>query len=104
MGGKSSKRSAPSRYSSFGSSSNSNFWNHNEYPQSAYPLPPQPYASAPPPQSYGGWASDSKARTERKYSRIDDNYNSLDQVKLYYLFFLLKIVYNRLKQNLNMQL
>ncbi|KAK1377263.1 RING-type E3 ubiquitin transferase [Heracleum sosnowskyi] len=80
MGGKSSKRSAPSRYSSFGSGSNSNFWNHNEYPQSAYTLPPQPYAAAPPPQSYGGWASDSKARTERKYSRIDDNYNSLDQV------------------------
>lgn len=86
MGGKSSKRAAPSRYSSFGSSSNSNFWNHNEYPQSSYPMPPQTYASAPPPQSYGGWASDSKRRTEQKFSKIDDNYNSLDQVKLYFIF------------------
>lgn len=91
MGGKSSKRSAPSRYSSFGSSSNP--WSHHEYPQSSYPQQTQIYAPTPPPQSYGGFTHDSKKKLERKYSRIDDNYNSLDQVKLYvhiYIYIMLK--------------
>lgn len=72
MGGKSSKRSAPSRYSSFGSSSNP--WSHHEYPQSSYPQQTQTYGPTPPPlpQSYGGFAHDSKKKLERKYSRIDD--------------------------------
>lgn len=91
MGGKSSKRSAPSRYSSFGSSTNS--WSHHEYQQSSYPQPTHTYAPPHPPQSYGGWGPDSKKKLERKYSRIDDNYNSLDQVKLL-LYYLCKSKYN----------
>lgn len=84
MGGKSSKRSAPGRYSSFSSSSNS--WSHNEYPQSSCPQRTQTFESAHPPQSHGGWAPDSKRRPERKFSRIDDNFNSLEQVESSFLF------------------
>ncbi|KAI3763184.1 hypothetical protein L1987_53636 [Smallanthus sonchifolius] len=75
MGGKSSKR-ASSRYSSYGSTSNS--W---AYPQSPYPQPPvnqQPHAS-PSFQSYPDQGPALKKRLERKFSRIDDNYN-LEQV------------------------
>ncbi|KAM5571864.1 E3 ubiquitin-protein ligase RGLG2-like [Rosa sericea] len=87
MGGITSKAST-SRQSSFSSRSSS--WNHQNYEQAPYA---QPYAPpshdagqqqhyAPPTQSYGGgaWASESKKKLERKYSKIDDNYNSLDQV------------------------
>lgn len=86
MGGKHSKRSS-SRHPSYGSSSYS--WNHHNYPP-PYPQPSQEYAPqqhyvpqqhyAPPPHSYGGQAPESKRRLERKYSKIDDNYNSLEQV------------------------
>ncbi|KAK1363210.1 RING-type E3 ubiquitin transferase [Heracleum sosnowskyi] len=78
MGGKSSKRSAPGRYSSFSSTSNSR--SYNEYPQSSYPQRTQTYESARPPQTHGGWAPDSKKWPERKFSRIDDNFSSLEQV------------------------
>ncbi|EOA20583.1 hypothetical protein CARUB_v10000894mg [Capsella rubella] len=48
-----------------------------EYTQPPSPLyNTQPY-SAPPSQSYG---SDNKKRLERKYSRISDDYSSLEQV------------------------
>ncbi|XP_050377813.1 E3 ubiquitin-protein ligase RGLG2-like [Argentina anserina] len=104
MGGITSKSSS-SRQSSFSSRSSS--WNHQNYEQAPYAQPyaptshdsgqqqhyAQPYAPtshdsgqqqhyAPPTQSYGGgaWGSESKKKLERKYSKIDDNYNSLDQV------------------------
>lgn len=85
MGGKSSKTSASGRYSSYSSSSNS--WSHQQYPQSYYPQQTGTYSAAPPPQNYGGFSQDSKKKLERKYSRIDDNYNSLDQVKLYIVMY-----------------
>ncbi|XVF54588.1 hypothetical protein PTKIN_Ptkin05aG0193400 [Pterospermum kingtungense] len=79
MGGVTSKRSTSAQ-----SSSNSYSWDHNRYAQPSYApsgqdyVPQQYYAA--PPQSYGGHAPESKRRLERKYSKIDDNYNSLDQV------------------------
>ncbi|KAL1542020.1 E3 ubiquitin-protein ligase rglg2 [Salvia divinorum] len=76
MGNRSSKRSISGRYTSYASSSNS--WSHNAYPQSSYPQPSHNYA--PPTPSYGGPPPESKRRLERKYSRIDDNYNNIDQV------------------------
>ncbi|XP_052182544.1 E3 ubiquitin-protein ligase RGLG1-like [Diospyros lotus] len=75
MGGRSSKR-ACSRSSSYESSSRS--WNHHGYP--SYPQPSQTYAPPPPPESYGGWAPDPRRKLERKFSRIDDNFISLEQV------------------------
>ncbi|KAJ6869098.1 hypothetical protein NC651_033998 [Populus alba x Populus x berolinensis] len=63
--------------------SSSHSWSHNSYPQSPYAQPSQEHTAyqhhAPPPQSYGDRAPTSR-RLERKYSRIDDNYNSLEQV------------------------
>ncbi|XP_051136791.1 E3 ubiquitin-protein ligase RGLG2-like [Andrographis paniculata] len=77
MGNKISKKSISGRYSSYASSSN---WNHTAYPQSSYPQPSHGYA--PQHSMYGGPPPppESKRRLERKFSRIDDNYNSLDQV------------------------
>ncbi|KAJ9559882.1 hypothetical protein OSB04_005042 [Centaurea solstitialis] len=87
MGGKSSKSTASGRYSSYGSSS-SNSWAYSQspspYPQSPspYPQPPaqQPYASPYPSQSYPDRVPTVKKKLERKYSRIDDDYNNLEQV------------------------
>ncbi|KAE9604298.1 putative transcription factor C2H2 family [Lupinus albus] len=82
MGGSISKRRR-SRQSS--SSRGSNSW----YPQYQSPyLPhsqdnvPQGYYGNPPPtQSYGGGhAPEQRKRLDRKYSKIDDDYNSLEQV------------------------
>ncbi|KAE8124365.1 hypothetical protein FH972_019261 [Carpinus fangiana] len=85
MGGITSKRESPRQASS--RSSDSYSWNHHSYPQSPYPQPSQDYrpqqhfAPPPPPQTYGGGqAPESRRRLERKYSKIDDDYNSLDQV------------------------
>ncbi|KAG7021421.1 E3 ubiquitin-protein ligase RGLG2 [Cucurbita argyrosperma subsp. argyrosperma] len=81
MGGKSSKQGS-SRYIS-SSRSSSQQWSHFGYPESAYAQPrttPQ-YQFAPPTPGYGGTqAPGARKRVERKYSRIDDHYNSLDQV------------------------
>ncbi|KAF6137225.1 hypothetical protein GIB67_030989 [Kingdonia uniflora] len=80
MGGKISKSYRHS--SSFGSSSSSR--SNQGYPQSPYAsqdqnsTPGQTYA--PPPQNYGPQASAPKKKLERKYSRIADNYQSLEQV------------------------
>ncbi|KAJ6888799.1 E3 ubiquitin-protein ligase RGLG2-like [Populus alba x Populus x berolinensis] len=72
-----------SRRSSSGHPSSSHSWSHHSYPQSPYAQPSQEYMQyqhyAPPPQSYGDPAPNSR-RLERKYSKIDDNYNSLEQV------------------------
>lgn len=76
MGAKNSKRSISGRYSSYASSSNS--WSQHAYPQSSFAQPSHSYA--PPPPNYGDPPPESKRRLERKYSRIDDNYNTLDQV------------------------
>lgn len=84
MGGVTSKRSATAQSSSVGSNSHS--WDHQRYAQPSYApssrdyVPQQHYA--PPLQSYGGRAPESNRRLERKYSKIDDNYNSLEQVML----------------------
>ncbi|KAJ6386948.1 hypothetical protein OIU78_016809 [Salix suchowensis] len=73
-----------SRHSSSRHPSSSHSWSHHSYPQSPYARPSQEYMSyqhyASPPQSYGDRASSSRKRLERKYSKIDDNYNSLVQV------------------------
>lgn len=108
MGGKSSKGYAAGRYSSYGSSSDS--WGNQAYPQytepnyshtpaagryssygssshswgnQAYPRYAEPsYAHTPPPpnQSSDVQASESRRRLERKFSKINDEYHSLEQV------------------------
>ncbi|GER56755.1 calcium-dependent phospholipid-binding protein [Striga asiatica] len=75
MGAKHSKKSISGRYSSYASSSGSR--GNNAYPQS-YAQPGYNYSSPQP--TYGGPPPESKRKLERKYSRIDDNYSSLDQV------------------------
>ncbi|KAI8018054.1 E3 ubiquitin-protein ligase RGLG2 [Camellia lanceoleosa] len=81
MGGKSSKRASTGRYSSFESDSYS--WGPQGYPaqpSQTYMPPSQTYMPPPPPQSYGVRAPESKRKLERKYSRIDDDYNNVDEV------------------------
>ncbi|KAK2388936.1 E3 ubiquitin-protein ligase RGLG2 [Trifolium repens] len=85
MGGSHSKRRS-SRHCSSSSRSNPLF------PQYQSPYLPQTqdhgamgynYGAPPPPQSYGGGgghASQQSKRSDKKYTRIDDNYNSLEQV------------------------
>ncbi|KAK4844607.1 hypothetical protein QYF36_022241 [Acer negundo] len=53
-----------------------------EYAPQQHYVPQQLYAPPPPPppHSYGRHAPESKKRLERKYSKIDDDYNSLEQV------------------------
>ncbi|KAL5544043.1 hypothetical protein UlMin_007827 [Ulmus minor] len=82
MGGIISKKESP-RHHSFGSSSSFNY--QNNYQQPPYPQPGQNYWEqqhyVPPPQNYGGFrAPESKKRLDRKYSKIDDDYLTLDQV------------------------
>ncbi|XP_015882382.1 E3 ubiquitin-protein ligase RGLG2 [Ziziphus jujuba] len=82
MGGSFSKRQRSSRYPSDASGSYS--WGYQGYPQPPYMPPNHEYGQpqyASTPQSYGEvHAPESKRRLERKYSKIDDNYNSLEQV------------------------
>ena len=86
MGGKSSKRATQGRYSSFESKPAP--WSHHGYPQSPYGQPSQTYAPMPPSQSCGGGqAPGIKRKLERKYSKIDDDYNSLEQVSIYIYIF-----------------
>lgn len=92
MGGKSSKESSWRDYSSYGSANSSSSWNQYGYPPaSSYPSPQHdpywtqqhhhapapnpsyPYESQMPPQQ-------PHKRLDRKYSRIADNYQTLDQV------------------------
>ncbi|XP_042502420.1 E3 ubiquitin-protein ligase RGLG2-like [Macadamia integrifolia] len=92
MGTKSSKGTSWRQASSSGSSSS---WNYHGYPQSPYVQQTPTYASpyyapqeqyapqqqfAPPPSTYGTGDPDRKKKFERRYSRIADNYNSLEQV------------------------
>ncbi|WCJ36169.1 Copine (Calcium-dependent phospholipid-binding protein) family [Euphorbia peplus] len=75
MGGIFSKQSSPRE------ASTSYSWS---YPPEPYAQPSRefmPYQQhAPPPQSYAHQAPDTGRRLERKYSKIGDNYNSLEQV------------------------
>ncbi|XP_022135278.1 E3 ubiquitin-protein ligase RGLG2-like [Momordica charantia] len=83
MGGKSSKHGSSRRISSSRSSSQQRGhygYQESPYAQSRSEYAPQ-YQFAPQTPGYGGaQAPESRRRLERKYSRIDDNYNSLDQV------------------------
>lgn len=102
MGGKSSREDSWRQASSTGSSS----WNQYDYPQTAYPQdsysysqqaavpsyapPPPSQQNYPPPQPQHNYASHEheslphahapRPRLDRRYSRIADNYNSLDEV------------------------
>ncbi|XP_030518656.2 E3 ubiquitin-protein ligase RGLG2-like [Rhodamnia argentea] len=84
MGSLLSKRGSTRQPSPFASSSRS--WSNQSYPYPAYPQPGQDYAPypkyepPPPPSSYGGNASHSKRKLERKFSKINDDYTSLEQV------------------------
>lgn len=89
MGGKSSKSSSGRHYSSGGSASSS-AWNDYGYPppQSPYPqaspyYTPQHHYAPSPSFNYGSQTPRPQRRLDRKYSRIDDNYKSLDQVSPY---------------------
>ncbi|KAK4753011.1 hypothetical protein SAY87_021809 [Trapa incisa] len=84
MGGITSKRKSLG-YSHYGSSSNS--WGHQRYssPHEDYAqhhhqhYPPHP--PPPPPQSYGSYdPPQSRKKLERKFSKIEDDYTSLEQV------------------------
>ncbi|EXB94452.1 hypothetical protein L484_018953 [Morus notabilis] len=82
MGGVFSKRESP-RHLSYGSRSYSS--GYQSYPQSPYTQPNQEYGHHQYPayhsQSYGeARAPEPKRRLERKYSKIGDDYKSLDQV------------------------
>lgn len=101
----SSRRSNSSAYREYPQSS----YSQESYPSYAPPqqysyAPPQQYSYAPPPQQYpyapqqsfgygssqyhdsppreqsGSHAADGRRRLDRRYSRIADNYNSLDEV------------------------
>ncbi|KAI8017865.1 E3 ubiquitin-protein ligase RGLG2 [Camellia lanceoleosa] len=90
MGGRNSRdgswhQSSPVRPSS--SSTGPYEYNQPSYPQEsqscapqmAYPAyPPQQYYA--PPQNYGGRPQEPQRKLDRRYSRIADNYNSLEQV------------------------
>uniref|UniRef100_A0A5B6Z798 Putative E3 ubiquitin-protein ligase RGLG2-like isoform X1 n=1 Tax=Davidia involucrata TaxID=16924 RepID=A0A5B6Z798_DAVIN len=93
MGGKSSREGSwrqPSRLRSTSSSS----WSQYDYPQSSHPQETQnyaqPYPAYPPqqyhqpyhqpPQNYEGRAPEPQRKLDRRYSRIADNYNSLEEV------------------------
>ena len=101
MGGKNSKEDNNGRRNSYGrSSSSSGAYPHPQsgYGQGGYTYEPQQssyptqqyYAPPPPAQNYGyeqpyysGEAArpDNRRKLERKYSRIADNYNSIDEVR-----------------------
>ncbi|XP_044493871.1 E3 ubiquitin-protein ligase RGLG5-like [Mangifera indica] len=84
MGGKSSKGSSGRYYSSRGSANSS--WNNYGYPPSSYPPQssyintPQHHYAPPPSYGYGSQTPQPQRRLDRKFSRIDDNYQTLEQV------------------------
>lgn len=104
MGNKSSKGFSRRRSSSFASTAAS----YQGYPQSPYPqqnqyYPTQPYYTpqhhfaSPPTNNHSSPAPRTEKKLERKYSRIADNYHTLEQVKtlrtvsvVYTLIFLKK--------------
>ncbi|XP_039046924.1 E3 ubiquitin-protein ligase RGLG2-like [Hibiscus syriacus] len=90
MGGITTKRLTTAQSSSVASNSYSR--DHNRYAQPSYASSGRDYVSeryyAPPPPSYGGHTHtpESKRRLERKYSKIDDNDNSLEQLVVLFFF------------------
>ncbi|KAJ6719670.1 COPINE FAMILY PROTEIN 1 [Salix purpurea] len=88
MGGKSSKGSIGRDYSSYGSANSSSSWNQYGYP----PASPYPYPSSQQSSYYASQQHHEpdpgsqrtpqhpQKRLDRKYSRIADNYQTLDQV------------------------
>ncbi|KAH7846066.1 hypothetical protein Vadar_009338 [Vaccinium darrowii] len=84
------------------SSTSRSAWDQYDYPQSSYPQesqsyepppqtaypafpPPQPAYSPPqqyhpPPQTHGGRPHEPKRKLDKRYSRIADNYRSLEEV------------------------
>ncbi|XP_021292847.1 E3 ubiquitin-protein ligase RGLG5-like [Herrania umbratica] len=85
MGSKSSKESSGGRYPT-SRSAGSDAWSHyGQPPQSAYPpensyYTPQHRYAPPPSYNYGSRTPQLHKSLERKYSRIADNYQTLDQV------------------------
>ncbi|XP_059640599.1 E3 ubiquitin-protein ligase RGLG2 isoform X2 [Cornus florida] len=106
MGGRSSREGSWRQSSSLRSTSSSSRSQYEypqssypqEYPQSSYPqespyyapqeaypayppqqIPPQ-HNYPPPPQNYGGQSHDPQRKLDRRYSRIADNYRSLEEV------------------------
>lgn len=101
MGGSHSKRRG-SRSSRQRSSSSSR--SNPMFPQYQSPYLPQPqdhgvmgynYETPPPPQSYGGsvahHAHQRSKSSDKKFTRIGDNYTSLEQVIFQVLFLTLKL-------------
>lgn len=84
MGARSSK-GASHRYSSPYDRPSQSYQGYQGYPsQSSYAQPSQGHGFSqhyePPAQHYGGRTSQTNKRLERKFSKIDDNYNTLEQV------------------------
>ncbi|KAA8548164.1 hypothetical protein F0562_004575 [Nyssa sinensis] len=88
MGGKNSRNRSWRQSSSLRSTSSSS-WNQYEYPQPSYPQETQnyaqPYPAYPPQQYYQppqnvGLPHEPQRKLDRRYSRIADNYNSLEEV------------------------
>ncbi|KAF5940045.1 hypothetical protein HYC85_021212 [Camellia sinensis] len=80
MGSSSSKGTSRRQFSSSGSSS----FNQREYQQPAYPQQ-NPYYTpqhhhAPAPYNYGAQTPQRQRKLDRRYSRIADNYQTLEQV------------------------
>ena len=87
MGGKSSKESDRRHVSpSYGSAGSSSSWENYAYQQSPYSYPQQnPYQTQTPlhhrtPPPFYDYAQP-RRRLDRRYSRIADDYRSLDEVR-----------------------
>ncbi|KAK2969753.1 hypothetical protein RJ640_028033 [Escallonia rubra] len=90
MGGRSSREGSWRQSPSFSSSS---AWNQYDNPQTSYPQETeeshryaQPYPAYPPqhyppePHNYGGRINEPQRKLDRRYSRIADDYRSLEEV------------------------
>ncbi|XP_050374365.1 E3 ubiquitin-protein ligase RGLG5-like [Argentina anserina] len=78
MGGRSSKESSP-RFSHSGSTASSSSW--NQYPESVpYPAQQGPYITTPQHHYAAPPSQLPRRRLDRKYSKIADDYRSLDEV------------------------
>lgn len=77
MGGKNSREAGRREFSSYGSG-NSSAWDQYNYPPQSPYVQQYPYTE---PSEYGSQTPQQpQRRLDRKYSRIADNYQSLDEV------------------------